>query len=61
MVIKQNKQQQQKKESKKGVLQNANFFLMEKDRLLMHLNKISFHYLHNPNIEDMRSMLLILH
>ena len=60
MVIKQNKQQQQK-ESKKGVLQNANCFLMEKDRLLMHLNKISFHYLHNPNIEDMRSMLLILH
>ena len=60
MVIKQNKQQQ-KKESKKGVLQNANCFLMKKDRLLMHLNKISFHYLHNPNIEDMRSMLLILH
>ena len=55
------KQQQQQKHSKKGVLENANCFLMEEGRLLMYLNKISFHYLYNPNIEDMRSMLLILH
>ena len=55
------KQQQQQKHSKKGVLENAHCFLMEEGRLLMYLNKISFHYLYNPNIEDMRSMLLILH